>query len=128
MSIVPTRKFVYRLEWYLLVMYVLTLFPAGNDFEVLLNINAYYEWIIKTMTNKFDDELLLYNSNSWMTIKNWNPDPCTDSFWLYWMKKVFLPCFIYELILYLQSQLNKIYLSIIRWKNKSKNSNSFELV
>ena len=128
MSIVPTRKFVYRLEWYLLVMYVLTLFPAGNDFEVLLNINAYYEWIIKTMTNKFDDELLLYNSNSWMTIKNWNPDPCRDSFWLYWMKKVFLPCFIYELILYLQSQLNKIYLSIIRWKNKSKNSNSFELV
>ena len=57
-----------------------SIFSAGNDFEVLLNINAYYEWIIKTMTNKFDDELLLYNSNSWMTIKNWNPDPCRDSF------------------------------------------------
>ena len=108
--------------------YVGTLFPTGNDFEVLLNINAYYEWIIKTMTNKFDDELLLYNSNSWMTIKDWNPDPCRDSFWFYWLKKVFLPCFIYELVLYLQSQLNKIYLSIIRWKNKSKNCNSFELV
>ena len=38
-----------------------SIFPAGNDFEVLLKIIVYFEWIISTI---LDDKFLPYNSNS----------------------------------------------------------------